>query len=353
MTEPLLSVTVPCYNVEKYVDKCISSIVAQTYFNLEILLINDGSTDSTGAICDAWQEKDKRIRVIHKQNEGLAYARKTGVEHATAEFVTFVDADDWIDADMYTDMMTALLTTDSDIAQCGVRLVYEDGSVKHRDNEHKTGAFEIFGHIEGTSLILEDSKWRSWMWCKIFKKQLFDGIQFLKGNSFAEDYISQELFHKARQSVYLHDEYYNYFQRSTSITKAKGLSTEMKKHIDYSTAHYERYLFIEKHPEYHSVLSKHKSVTIALLICVLHNNVALPQYFPKGYFKIKANQLKSIPLSDIKIPMKRRFYILLIKINPICYKMFRLFYNLLISIYNIFTKSNKKSYYLLSEIIGE
>ena len=90
MNQPLLTIIVPCYNVEKYIDKCVSSIATQTYSNLEILLINDGSTDQTGAICDKWQTKDERIRVIHKQNEGVSYARKTGVENATAEYVTFV-----------------------------------------------------------------------------------------------------------------------------------------------------------------------------------------------------------------------------------------------------------------------
>jgi len=349
--QPLLTVIVPCYNVEKYVDKCISSIVSQTYSNLEFFLIDDGSTDSTGKICDEWQERDSRIRVIHKQNEGLAYARKTGVEHSTAEYVTFVDSDDWIEADMYTNMMEALLTTDSDISQCGVRLVYEDGSVKHRDNENKAGIIEVFGRIEGTLLILEDTKWRSWMWCKIFKKYLFDNIRFLKGNGFAEDYISHQLFHKAQQSVYLHDEYYNYFQRTGSITKSKNIAAEMKNYIDYSDAHYERYLFIVQHPEYHSVLSSHKRFTIFLLITILHNIVALPQYFPKDFLKIKAEQLKSIPLPQ-KTSLKWRFYILLLKINPKCYQMFRLFYIRMISISNKLTKSNKKGYILLSEKFG-
>ena len=111
MDQPFLSVIVPCYNVETYINRCVSSIVSQTYINLKILLINDGSTDGTGTICDVWQEKDQRIRVIHKQNEGSSYARKTGIEQTTTEYVTFVDADDWIDKNMYASMMSALLTS--------------------------------------------------------------------------------------------------------------------------------------------------------------------------------------------------------------------------------------------------
>jgi len=95
--QSLLSDVVPCYNVEKYLDKCISSIVSQTYTNLEILLIDDSSPDNSGMMCDAWQDRDKLTRVIHKQNEGSSFARKTEVDNTTAEYVTFVDSDDWID----------------------------------------------------------------------------------------------------------------------------------------------------------------------------------------------------------------------------------------------------------------
>ena len=147
--QPLLTVIVPCYNVEKYMDKCISSIVNQTYANLEIILIDDGSADSTGMICDAWQGKDQRIRVIHKQNEGLSYARKTGVENMTAEYVAFVDSDDWIDADMFTDMMTAMISTNSDIAQCDYCKVFEDGRIEDHSDENTSDTYEVAGRKEG------------------------------------------------------------------------------------------------------------------------------------------------------------------------------------------------------------
>ena len=332
---PLLSVIVPCYNVEKYLDKCISSIVGQTYRNLEILLIDDGSPDNSGIICDAWQERDSRIRVIHKQNEGLAYARKTGVENATAEYVTFVDADDWIDADMYTDMMTALLSTGSDIAQCGVCEVFEDGRMVHRESEHKTGNFEVVGRIEGVLLILEDKKWRSWMWCKIFKKHLFDNIQFLKGNGFAEDFISQNLFHKASQTVYLHNEYYFYLKRKGSITKAQNIQAEMKGQRDYSDAYYDRYLFVKQHPEYHSALPSVKYMTNCLGIHLLRNMIVNPQYFTNDYFYVKSEQLRSIPLTrEDKLGRRLKIDFYILKISPGLYKMLRSLYVRIIRITN-------------------
>ena len=354
MKNPLLTVIVPCYNVERYLDKCISSIAVQTYLDMEILLINDGSTDNTGKICDEWQERDSRIRVIHKQNEGQSYTRKLGVERSTGAYITFVDADDWIDADMYAEMMKALLSTDSDIAQCGVCEIFEDGSILHHDNERKTGAFEVVGRIEGCLLIIEDSKWRSWFWNKIFKKSLFDNVQFYKGNGFADDFITLYLFHKVRQSVYLHDEYYNYFRRRGSTTKAQNILTNIKNHLDCTDAHYDRYLFIKQHPEYHSAMLRYKSFMINLFLSLFKIMVAIPQHFPKDAFKIKTSQFNSISLSrkDL-IPVKRLLSILLLRIHPKCYQIIRKFYILLIETSNKITKSDKTTYRLLSEIFND
>ena len=345
MNQPLLTVIVPCYNVEKYIDKCISSIVNQTYPNLEILLIDDGSADSTGKICDGWQEHDSRIRVIHKQNEGLAYARKTGVENATAGYVTFVDSDDWIDLDMYADMMSALLTTGSDIVHCSFRDVFEDGSINHHGSEQKTGAFEVAGRIDGTLLILENIRWHSSMCNKIFKKQLFEHVEFPKGRGMAEDFIAQYLFHNASQIVYLPYEYYFYFQRKGSITNpSQNLSVEMKIQRDISDAYYERYSFVKQHPEYHSVLSPVKHKTICLCIGLIRNMMVFPQYFTNEYFKVKAEQLRSIPLThedNLRAALKIEMYI--IKMSPKLYKILRTFYVRIIHITNKLKLTNKQT----------
>jgi len=342
---PLLTVIVPCYNIEKYVDKCISSIVNQTYTNLEILLIDDGSTDNCGAICDEWQERDSRVRVIHKQNEGLAYARKTGVENATAAYITFVDGDDWIDHEMYATMMEALLSTGSDIAQCGVCMVYEeDGRMVHLDNEFKTGAFEIIGRIEGVLLILENKKWHSWMWNKIFKKHLFEGIIFPKGRGYGEDFIAHYLFHKANQSVFTSDEYCYYLQRTGSIVNTQNDVQKMiTNHVDFFEACYDRFCFVEQHPEYHSALDNAKIWTLVLGICLLRNMIVYPHYFQSDYFYKTAKQLRPISVNN-HLPLHRRlkteFYLL--NINPKLYKFFRTLYNQIIRLTNKIKITNKR-----------
>ena len=333
MNQPLLSVIVPCYNVEKYVDKCISSIVNQTYSNLEIILIDDGSTDSTGIICDTWQERDQRIRVIHKQNEGVSYARKTGVENAVAEYVVFVDADDWIDKDMYLNMMNALLSTNSDIAQCGVCDVFEDGSLKHRSSEIKDCAFEIVDRIKGVLLILEDKEWQSYMWNKIFKKHLFDHIEFPKGRQLLEDVsIAHILFHRASQTVYLRDEYYFYFRRSGSITKSKNIvDLKFNNWHDMYNVYCERYRFVEQHPEYHSclILAKNKAVFCGMI--ALRYSIIYPQFYSKNFCNSFRKYIHSIGFTQKE--MMKKYFKLSLKLELLvflyssaCYKnLFKLY----------------------------
>lgn len=349
--QPLLSVIVSCYNLEQYVDKCVSSIVAQTYSNLEILLINDGSTDTTGMRCDVWQEKDGRISVIHKQNEGLSYTRKTGVEHATAEYVTFVDVDDWIDKNMYNDMMSALLTTNSDIAQCGYCKVFEDGRREHCHQENQSDSLEVVGRNEGVLLLLEDKKWQSFLWNKIFKKCLFDHVSFQKNLNLGEDFISHDLFHHASQSVYLHNDYYFYFQRGDSMLNIKNIKGEMKKLSDFSDAYYERYLFTSQHPEYHSALSRVKFFTISIGICLLRNASIYPKHITTEYFCTKVKRIRSISIThQDKLPRSIKFDWYIINISSTLFKFLRLLYICIIRTTNRLKITNRKTSPTLSDL---
>lgn len=120
MNEPLLSIIVPCFNVASFMPRCIESLTNQYYTNVEILLIDDGSTDDTPILCDQYVKVDSRIKVIHQENHGSSATREIGLKHIGGDFVTFVDADDWIHPDMYSIMMQALIESKTDIAQCGV-----------------------------------------------------------------------------------------------------------------------------------------------------------------------------------------------------------------------------------------
>ena len=119
-----ISIIVPVYNVEKYLKKCIDSIVNQTYKNLEIILVDDGATDRSGEICDELAKLDNRIKVYHKKNGGLSDARNYGVERATGSYVGFVDSDDYIDAEMYEKLYEAITKEAADVAECNLKIVY-------------------------------------------------------------------------------------------------------------------------------------------------------------------------------------------------------------------------------------
>jgi len=324
--QPLLTVIIPCYNVELYVDKCISSIVNQTYPNLEILLINDGSTDSTGKICDEWQKRDPRIRVIHKQNEGSSFARRTGVDNTTAEYITFVDSDDWIDANMYTEMMSALLITDSDIADCDLCFMYEeDGRVVHRVDE-RDGTFITMGREESVILLLSTQSWRTSFCTKIFKRKLFEHIEFPKRNKL-DDFVIQYLYHQVSKTVLINRAFYYYFKRSGSICHPTDLQGKIKNYSERSDAYYERYLFVKQYREYHKAMPFVKYYTIYCNLSLLHAMIKHPQYFDKEQFRIKIEQLRSINFTrEDNLPRGRKVDMYLLKISPKLFWFIRLLY---------------------------
>ena len=141
MNNELLSVIVPVYNVEEYLERCIESIIASSYKNIEIILINDGSTDKSVHICEKLKAKDERIKVFHKENEGVSSARNYGLENVKGEYITFVDSDDYIDKHMYTNLMNIMLKEDADIVYCDLVQVKSE-----RDNQvdNKLNGYNIY-----------------------------------------------------------------------------------------------------------------------------------------------------------------------------------------------------------------
>lgn len=209
-----ISIIVPVYKVEPYLDKCVSSIVNQTYTNLEIILVNDGSPDNCPAICDAWAEKDSRIRVMHKTNGGLSDARNAGMTVATGELMAFVDSDDWIAPDMYEHLYQRLSEDNSDIAACGVQMVWENKTPSRmltRDGNC------VLNQEEAMQAIIEESWLKQPVWYKLYKTALVRDILFPKGKYHEDVFWSYQAVGRAqRVSVSDHIGYY-YLQRGGSI----------------------------------------------------------------------------------------------------------------------------------------
>ena len=214
MNAAKVSIIVPVYKVERYLDKCISSIVNQTYTNLEIILVDDGSPDQCPQMCDAWAEKDARIRVIHKKNGGLSDARNAGMAVATGELMTFVDSDDWITPDLYTHLYRRLTEDHSDISACGVQMVWEDGTpprILTRMGNH------VLSKEEAMQAIIEESWLKQPVWYKLYKTNLIKDILFPVGKYHEDVFWSYQAVDKANKvSVSDYIGYY-YLQRNDSI----------------------------------------------------------------------------------------------------------------------------------------
>ena len=239
MEQPLISVIVPVYKVEPYLDKCISSIVNQTYKNLEIILVDDGSPDNCPAMCDAWAEKDSRIRVIHKTNGGLSDARNAGMAVATGELMAFVDSDDWIAPDMYEHLYQRLAEDNSDIATCGVQMVWEDKTPSRTLTRESCC---VLNQEEAMQAIIEESWLKQPVWYKLYKTDLIRDILFPMGNCHEDVFWSYQAVGSAKKvSVSDHVGYY-YLQRGGSIMGA-GYSL---KRLDAVEAKVQRCAYIQE-----------------------------------------------------------------------------------------------------------
>lgn len=244
----LISVIVPVYNAEKYLDKCIQSILGQTYPNIELLLIDDGSTDSSGSICDRYLAGDTRVRVFHKSNEGISAARNLGLDNAKGEWIAFVDSDDWIDADMYEDMYNAAIRNQADMVCCDLWIEYKNSriiqSYDNRYDNHKL-MYDCLEPIIEVYFV---------MWNKLVSRKLYDdnNIRAIIGANMWEDV---ELMTKIRyfsKSLYVVNiPYYHYNKTSDSsvtisskiINSANG-QVERVRHIEQffiDQGEYERY----------------------------------------------------------------------------------------------------------------
>ncbi len=237
--QPLISIIVPVYKVEKYLDKCVSSIVNQTYQNLEIILVDDGSPDSCGAMCDAWAAKDSRIRVIHKENGGLSDARNAGLAVANGEYVSFVDSDDWVSWGFIENLWNAIEQTGSDISTCLIIPVYEG---EHVDPRHCPGEIECIQAEEALSRLIED-KLRQVVWNKLYKREVIADILFAKGKLHEDEFWSYQIIGNARRIAITDAPGYYYLQRGESIMGSKYTL----RRLDAIEAKEQRQIYLERH----------------------------------------------------------------------------------------------------------
>lgn len=210
--ESLISVIIPIYDVEPYLRNCLDSVVGQTYRNLEIICVDDGSPDGCGAICDEYAAKDNRIRVIHKENGGLSSARNAGIEIAHGDFVSFIDSDDRVDPDMVEYLYRLLEKYDADISVC-LTTVYG----KQQWKPYELAKEEIIGSKECTERLLYNDGVSVSAWAKLYKKELFTDIRFPDGKIFEDVGTTYRTFLSAEYIALGNEAKYNYTIRENSI----------------------------------------------------------------------------------------------------------------------------------------
>ena len=218
MDNPLISVIVPVYKVEKYLDKCLESIVNQTYTNLEIILVDDGSPDNCPAMCDVWAEKDSRIKVIHKENDGLANARNSGIEICTGEYVMFTDSDDWIDADMVEYLYSLIVEYDAEVSRCGYYTEYENGLPTGYPEDMTVKLYDYNQRI----IELTTAGFAGTAWNKLYKKSVIKAHPYMKNDGCSEDIMhNYRVYKDVEKTVFCDDPKYHYLIRENSITNNK------------------------------------------------------------------------------------------------------------------------------------
>lgn len=220
-----IDVIVPVYNVEKYIDKCIKSILEQEYSELHVILIDDGSTDASGKICDEYAKKDKRIEVVHKNNGGLSDARNTGLKLSRNEWIAFIDGDDFIHPSYFKKMMSVMENYNTDVVVTGVEKISEE-HIEAFDKEICSGTDIVV--IEKNNILkqLVERDELTVIQCnKLFRKEILDGIEFPVGRKHEDTFVIHEELYKCNRIAYIEESLYYYVQRSGSIMHSEGIES--------------------------------------------------------------------------------------------------------------------------------
>jgi len=227
MDNPLISIIVPVYNVKEYLKRCVESLINQTYRNIEIIIVDDGSTDGSELLCDNFKNTDKRIKVFHKKNGGLSDARNFGISHSTGQYIGFVDSDDFIDKNMYEILMKNIIKNDADISICKFTITNKNSFKIKPETDIK-----VFSKEEAMKEVMLGNYFQSHVCNKLFKRKLFSNLKFPEKKWYEDVYSMHLLIHNSEKIVSSNYCGYAYFRRKESITNC----TWNNKHFDWLDA---------------------------------------------------------------------------------------------------------------------
>ena len=208
--QQVISVIVPVYQVDNFLGRCIESLLCQTYHNLEIILVDDGSCDKCARICDDWAKKDDRIRAIHKKNGGLSDARNAGMPFATGNYISFIDSDDTVSPDYFEVMLHTMQAGKSDIIECGVVKFYEDNQFDVFQDDLSVTSYPT---IDGLSGLINENPFHQHVWNKLYKAELVLDVPFPFGKLNEDEFWTYQIFGRAKRVTKINKTMYYYFQR--------------------------------------------------------------------------------------------------------------------------------------------
>lgn len=260
MNDGLISVIIPVYNVEDYLERCLKTVVNQSYSDLEIILVDDGSIDNSGTLCDKFAMKDSRIKVIHKKNGGLSSARNAGIDIATGEYIAFVDSDDWIDLTTYEKMYVVAKQYDTDLVIADYVIAKEEKEVNNpnliSEQMNKRQLFEMFFRVSDYSI-------HYCAWDKLYKTEILKRIRFTEGILFEDIDFIFKFINLCESAVRINQIFYYWYRRIGSITR-NGIREKDKQAIDIWKNIYKQCR--DKYPEYeHYAKMNYERVYLGLL----------------------------------------------------------------------------------------
>lgn len=291
----IISIIIPVYNVEAYLSECIDSIIGQTYKNLEIILIDDESIDSSGKCCDDYAKKDNRIKVIHKKNGGAASARNEGLKIATGEYLTFVDSDDYLDSNACEYMINKIQEHNADLIQCGLRYVYKNKKFDYRSNilVNELTEFDVETYLKRYTF-----DWTCGLACdKLFRREIFNGIFYETGHKIDDEFFTYRGVMNAKKIICSPKIFYNYRMRKSSVMHDNTYVEQMLfDKIDYLTKR--RKNIVEKFPTLKQdfdldyldkllFLSHDSIITVPVIIKIQDSLNAYLRNEKKCYMKLK------------------------------------------------------------------
>ncbi|MBP3802137.1 MAG: glycosyltransferase [Clostridia bacterium] len=320
----MISIIINVYNGEKYIKKCLDCIINQTYKDMEILIVNDGSTDNTLSICEEYRLKDERIRIITTENKGLALSRNDGIENSKGEYLYFVDVDDWIELDTIEYLYNLCEKNNTPMAMCGYIEVYDYNVHIQRQKEN----IKIISSKEMLDMILLWKNNRAAvLWNKLIRRELFDNLRFEKRPT-NDITLTYKLVMKIDRIAYSNQIKYYYLRHGESITTEKR--EDLIRSIDIYNASLERYYYIK------NIYPNLESNTLGLLCNIerlyLRKNEEIINYLNNNGVIELFNKLFSFKLLFCKMDWREKFKLILFRINPKLQK----------SIINIYLKIKRK-----------